>query len=291
VALGRGPFAFEIGNLVRCRSQTDFDRLKELYENLFSSVEKSNRDSLHKALRKVGLGFRRGRIVVEDVARWHEVSMMERVETAMPTTTNSLESTHGHLNAGTPRRNSFWSSLHRIISAILSKSANHWSCVEHNFADEVRGSFTRFSKTDPVVMQQEVNWYQTTTTSCRCGETIHLSRMYGVHMPCSHQYSLGAKKPSVPSALCLVFEYTWFESVLDCRPLERQPADQSPEHAAAVKDIAARNIKRFSGSRNKVEIRKYVEDNFVMSPDFALGLPISVLDLISGGIEHFRKKE
>jgi hypothetical protein len=30
VSLGRGPFAFEIGNLVRCWSHVDFDRLKEL---------------------------------------------------------------------------------------------------------------------------------------------------------------------------------------------------------------------------------------------------------------------
>jgi hypothetical protein len=58
-----------------------------------------------------------------------------------------------------------------------------------------------------------------------------------------------------------------------------------------VKDLTARNIKRCSGAQNKEKIRKYVEDNLVMSPDFALGPAISVLDLISGGIEQFRKKE
>jgi hypothetical protein len=42
VALGRGLFADEIGNLVRCRCDTDFERVKVLYEQLFASVEKSN---------------------------------------------------------------------------------------------------------------------------------------------------------------------------------------------------------------------------------------------------------
>jgi hypothetical protein len=290
VSLGRGTFAFEIGNLVRCRSQVDFDRLKERYETLFSSVEKSQRGPLKKTLRKVGLDLKRGRIVIGNAERWHEVSMMERVETAMPTTTNSLESTHGHLNADTPRRNSFWPSLHRIIGAILTKSTNFWSCIQHNFADEVCESLTRFVKTDPVVMQQEMDWYKTTPRSCGCGETIHLSKMYGVRMPCSHQYCLGVAKPSVPQAFKLTFEETWADCVLEIRTLERQAPDPSPAHATYVKDLAVRNIKRFSGSRSKEEIGQYVEDNLVMSPDFALGLPISVFDLISRGIEHFRKK-
>jgi hypothetical protein len=103
VALGPGPFASEIGNFVRSRCDDDFGRLKNLYENLFSTVE--DRILLNRALGKVGLCFKDGRINIENRERCQEVSMKERIMTRMPATTNSLKSSPGHLNAQTPRRN------------------------------------------------------------------------------------------------------------------------------------------------------------------------------------------
>jgi hypothetical protein len=66
VALGRVPFAFasEIGNLVRCRCDDDFGRLKNRYEKLFSRVE--DRILFNRALGKVDLCFRDGRINIEN---------------------------------------------------------------------------------------------------------------------------------------------------------------------------------------------------------------------------------
>jgi hypothetical protein len=46
---------------------------------------------------------------------------------------------------------------------------------------------------------------------------------------------------------------------------------------------------RFSRSRNKEEIKRYVEENFVFGGEFALGLLISVLDMISSGIRHIKR--
>jgi hypothetical protein len=43
------------------------------------------------------------------------------------------------------------------------------------------------------------------------------------------------------------------------------------------------------GTRNKEEIKRYVEENFVFGGEFTLGLPISVLDMISSGIRHFKR--
>jgi hypothetical protein len=173
---------------------------------------------------------------------------------------------------------------------MLTKSTALWQCIPHNFADEVRESLKRASIMDPVMMQQVVRYYQTTPTSCNCGETIHLSRIYRVSMPCSHQYSLGVVRPSVPQEFNISFQETWnSKCILDVRMLEREIPNESAAHIAYVKDLAARNIKRFSGSRQKGEIRKYVEENLAVSAEFALGLPISVLSLISEGIDHFRK--
>jgi hypothetical protein len=60
-------------------------------------------------------------------------------------------------------------------------------------------------------------------------------------------------------------------------------------HMKDVKDLATRNSKRFSGSRKEDEIRTYVDENLIMGAELVLGLPISVLDLISEGGQHFRK--
>jgi hypothetical protein len=53
-----------------------------------------------------------------------------------------------------------------------------------------------------------------------------------------------------------------------------------------LKEVAVGNTKRFSRSKRKEEIRQFVEGNFVIGTEFALGLPISVLDLISDGIRR-----
>jgi hypothetical protein len=48
-----------------------------------------------------------------------------------------------------------------------------------------------------------------------------------------------------------------------------------------LKDIAVQNIKRFSDSKRRVEIKEYPNETF--------GLSISVLDLISKAIVHFSR--
>jgi hypothetical protein len=136
-------------------------------------------------------------------------------------------------------------------------------------------------------MEQEATWYHTTTSSCDCGETIHLSVIYGTQMPCSHQYYLGVEKPSVPSIFNVSLIHTWENCILDVVKIDRHIPDESPTHFEYVRDITIRNIKRFSKSKKKDEIRRYVDENLIMGEEFALGLPISLLNLISQGIQQF----
>jgi hypothetical protein len=56
-----------------------------------------------------------------------------------------------------------------------------------------------------------------------------------------------------------------------------------------MKDLAMQNIKRFSQSKGKADIKAYVDKNFTMGSQSALGLPIAIFDMISEGIAHFRK--
>jgi hypothetical protein len=43
-----------------------------------------------------------------------------------------------------------------------------------------------------------------------------------------------------------------------------------------------------SESQKEDEIREYIDEHFILNPEFAVGLPISVLDVISEAVEHFR---
>jgi hypothetical protein len=108
-------------------------------------------------------------------------------------------------------------------------------------------------------------------------------------MPWSHQYALGAPKPSLPQSFDLFFPVTWSRRVLGVQKLEREVPDESPARIAYIKELAIRNMKRFSHSKGNSEIQKDVDHNFKVDGGFALGLPISVLNLTSEGIRFFRK--
>jgi hypothetical protein len=71
----------------------------------------------------------------------------------MPTTTNSLESSHGDLNASTLRRKPFWRPLPRSVEMMPMKSTEVGSYVRHNFGHEVRESLPRATKLDDQVMK------------------------------------------------------------------------------------------------------------------------------------------
>jgi hypothetical protein len=79
------------------------------------------------------------------------------------------------------------------------------------------------------------------------------------------------------------------QSVLDTQKLEREVPHESPADTAYLKDLAIGNIKRFSHSRSKSEIQKYVDQSFKVDEGLALGLPISVVNVISKGIMSFNQ--
>jgi hypothetical protein len=57
-----------------------------------------------------------------------------------------------------------------------------------------------------------------------------------------------------------------------------------------MKNLATRNIKRFSRSKKKNDIKAHGDKNFIMGSQFAVGLPNAIFDLISEGTAHFRKQ-
>jgi hypothetical protein len=60
--------------------------------------------------------------------------------------------------------------------------------------------------------------------------------------------------------------------VLDVQKLEREVPYESSAHIAYLKGLIIRNIERFSRSRSKSKIQKYVDQNFKVDGGFGLGL-------------------
>ena len=124
VSLGKTKFSSQIGKLVTAPNIREYEKLKSIYESSWCQLSKSDMDLLKADLKKVGLTFSRRKIKVSDGERWLEVAMQFRPAYKMPTCTNQLESAHGHMNRVTPRRNTFFASLKRIIDEIIRRTLN-----------------------------------------------------------------------------------------------------------------------------------------------------------------------
>jgi hypothetical protein len=83
-----------------------------------------------------------------------------------------------------------------------------------------------------------------------------------------------------PASFDFSFPVTRSRCIFNVQKLKREVSHESPAHVAYLKDLARRDIKRFSHSRSKSQIQKYVNQSFKVDGDFALGLPISILNLI-----------
>jgi len=141
VSLKTGPFSFQVGNLIRCRTQEDLIQLLEIYSKEFANIKE--KDELRHMLQKIGLSYENNILYISNPLRWSQVSMVERVKLKMPPTTNSLESLHGHLNEATPRRNNFWGALSRIIRMINQKITAFPDALQHTFYNSIKISKKR----------------------------------------------------------------------------------------------------------------------------------------------------
>ena len=109
--LGKKPYSSQIGELVSAKCELDFEFLRGFYSVSFERyIESHELNDLQKLLGKAGLTYdvesKQIKIVSEHL--WSSISQIRRISTLMPSTTNALESSHGHLNKNIPRRNYFW---------------------------------------------------------------------------------------------------------------------------------------------------------------------------------------
>jgi hypothetical protein len=121
-----GPFGSLVGNLISARSQKELRLFLKIYTPDFREVYAQNgteKGQLARCLKKVGLLFDGTSVQYPEPGRtrWRQVSMLERTDTRMPTTSNTIECLNGHLNGKTPRHNQFWGSLHRLRLMITQR--------------------------------------------------------------------------------------------------------------------------------------------------------------------------
>ena len=134
VNLKFNQISFAIRNILFCTSIDELDRAFEFYSKMFSEIKEpqmqKKRDGL---LEKVGLMFHDNQIMICNQERWEQVSLNERQKFKMPSTTNALESCHGHLNEKTKRRKNFFQSIFKIAQHLIQKCTSIEKSIQHNY--------------------------------------------------------------------------------------------------------------------------------------------------------------
>ena len=226
-------FSQQVGELISCKCITDFEILKKHYAEEFSEyIGTEKLETLNYVLMKCGLIFdeENKEIKVYDDILWDHISLLNRIKYKMPTTTNSLESSHGHLNAMIPRRNDFYTAMDRLVKFIVRKTHSFEQAYQTNLQRSIRLVKRRSTQTYKILIDKESEQYETTKEHCKCGETALISAMMLVDIPCSHRYNKGASFPSKPIDLSLKYENNFHKLEVDYVIEERHDEMQSHDY-------------------------------------------------------------
>ena len=282
VGLKCKAFSYQLGNLISCCSEYEFEELRVLYSKVLCEIDdKETMKEIQSTLFKAGLNFNEKEIIVIDASKWEKVSLLKRVDAKMPSTTNSLESTHGHLNAKLPRRNEFWSSLFRLAKTVIKKDFKFNEMMHNNYAKLKRNIKYRVRKYAGQYISEEIAKFKTTIGSCLCGETKLYSSIFEIEIPCSHMVTLCAKFPLLPNVE-LTLNSQWKECIFEYTVL-------NVDREAPSDDISS-ILKKQVQYKNKDAIVEFVNKETTKSDGFVLGKPLWYFQITHDGILYFRNK-
>lgn len=293
VSLHYSAYSYAIKKMIECASIVDLHKAFSTFSTTFSEIESSQElQLLNATLGKVGLQFTDSKIQIVDAKRWDEVSMLSRIDFRMPSTTNSLESLHGHLNKKTPRNNNFWSSIHRLGEGFTLKIHSLNKRIQHNYNSAKRNTQKKMQKASVDKMKRKQEFYSTTLTSCKCSENKLLSSLLGINIPCSHRIALGAQFPDVP-LLEIEFSKQWNELKVEYNVIPPAQSIQTYDENKGAKAYAVNIIRRYSGYTKKEEIENYVNQNYDGDEEtcFISDTEISVIQMIYKGISEFSARK
>lgn len=205
----------------------------------------------------------------------------------MPSTTNTLESMHGHLNSNTPRRNNFFSAIARSISELDSKYEKITQRIQHNYRFTMNRTLQHLQNTDPKEITKMVAFYDTKTETCLCGQNSLQSSNFKIDIPCIHRLSIGAQFTAFPQiVLILTNQYNETKIEYDISQNLYLPTQIYNEKLYIVQ-----TIKHFSRYKDKNEIKNFVELYNENDRDgiYLNSQPIHSIQIIEEGIYHFKQ--
>ena len=318
-------FGFQISTIVKCRCQFDLDASFAHFSSEFEhfllqykqqciddgdAEEKINikyeemKKVLNDSLEKVGLCYT-DQIDYKNKDRWNQVSLFSRISTSMPSTTNSLEASHGHLNEGVPRRHNFFNALTKLIKWSNYKLSNFEKLLQKNFNytnNKMKRKLLSKSSND---MNKECAYYKSSIFHCNCGEVAIESSIYKTKMKCSHMLfkciQKGEKIENIEFPKCPQIKIKYKTKI---KPIGKSKMNVSFNFINGEKqkqDLkrdeilikhAARTIKKYSYCKDKLpQIIEYLDQK--LKPNihndiiFIGQFPLSFYSAVSGDIYKF----
>lgn len=211
-----------------------------------------------KALKKDGLKFDNKLMQIDDEPLWKSVSMMNRIQSKMPSTTISLESFHRQINQQIPRRNNFWKAFHKLVMHFYRKAQNNQEAINHNYLYEKRTTLRhRFHLCEERIKQQ-ISEYKTTITSCQCGGNKCLSAIMNIDFPCANRIYTGAEFPEC-FVVSITIKYQWTTLIDKYNPSEDDPTIMKLDVEKLNKIYAFEMIQHFIVCKSSKK-RQIIED-------------------------------
>ena len=258
--------------------------------NLFKEQNDiTNVQFIETTLEKIGAKITSNTIKIIDEEKWKKVSMMERKNFKMPSTTNALESTHGHLNEKTPRNNNFYMSFYRIVKSMMMKTNTIQEHIQYNYQRCKRKTNNMLTKIDNEQLKKQMLFYQTSQNQCHCSENCLEKAMLGIDIPCHHRLSLNASFPSLPINITLHSRYSTLVKEYEVLPPPDPVDDVSAEDAE--KSYACKVIQHCTHNKDHDAIAAFVEGNYEPSDEFVNNTGASIISLISQGVVQFSKNQ
>ena len=154
-----------------------------------------NLNMKNEYLLKIGLEFKMKRIKISDKHKYSRFSLLYRKPMGIPTTSNHLESIHGHLNYITPRKKNFFRLVNNLMLFITNSTLNVNKKISKNYHKRIQKVSKLFEVMDKIVIKEETDVFFSKIESCCCGDSFKESTLFDEYIPCIHQIFLGKKIP------------------------------------------------------------------------------------------------
>ena len=187
--------------------------------------------------------------------------MVHRADFKNPSTSNSLELTHGHLNKKVPRVNEFWPSMARLVNYLCIHEITLNTKIKHNYNRIKHSTLNKQKKMKLQVMLKQKDSYNFNIDNCLCNENLLASTLMHVDLPCCHRVDCGATFFKFPYfKLNLQEEFDHLEYKIQTIDIKEDALKDLDEFYNDKKH--AIRIKRYSHFEDNDKIRQFVDHSY-----------------------------